>query len=551
LFNLKGKPLTLDARAPVEPLFRPHPPQKMLMKGGRQYGKSTSLAYQGTTRSIAIPYFNTVFVTPLYEQIRRFSANYVRPAIDNCILKNYMKEKGRLAENILQRTLRHNMSTMFFSFALRDCERIRGIPADAIIYDEIEGLDFSFLPVIAESMSGSEYRLEQFSGTPLSFANTMERLWQQSSMAEWAIKCEHCGYTSLSGFQFDLLKMLGKEGLVCGKCGKPVNTEQGFWRHNRADRRKDFSGYHMPQSIFPMHCRNPKKWRELLIKRENNFSAFMMECMGESWDVGTKLVSLKDLKAACVLEWDNTWDSFTKNCAHDRHQFRILSIDWSGGGSDEVSLTAMSILGMRTDGRIEVCWMKHYPHTTNWTEDALRVRKVFNEGNCSFLCHDFGGAGVGREQILINAGFPMEKLIPITYVYASGNKALMYYNPPAKNNVRSSYSLDKPRSLIYVCELIKAGHILFPRWETSAKDLEDFVALVEETTQTPRGSDIHLISKAQGLPDDMAHSVNLGVCATYHRIQQWPDISQLITNYSKETLAEMNPDIGSTVEVTI
>lgn len=548
LFTLKGKPYEITSgHFPMRPMFKLwQPPRRTLWKTGRQVSKSTTQAFQGSTYSIVLPNFNTGFITPLYEQIRRFSTNYVRPAVNSCILRDYIREKFyRGQESVLQRSFPHNNSSMFFSFAFQDAERVRGLSLDKVVLDEVQGINREFLPVIAATMDASPWRIQQYTGTPLSLANTMEHLWQQSSKAEWAIKCGACGHTNVMGHEFDLLKCLGVDGLVCSKCDKPINTEEGYWLHERKERRNNFAGYHAPQCIFPMHCRNSTKWFELLAKRDANFPAFMMECMGESWDVGTKLVSVKDLQNAAVLPWRNTWEDFIKNYNSRGYQLRVLSVDWSGGGSDEISLTAMSALGLRVDGKIEVGWMKHYPHSTNWMEDAARVKTAYEKGAFNFVVHDFGGAGAGREQILLAAGFPFDRLIPITYVHTTGAKALMTFNKPQENNVRSSYSLDKTRSIITSCELIKQGWMLFPEYESCKDNLEDFLALTEDTMQSPRGSDIHLIGKVEGIPDDMAHSINIGACAMYYRVGKWPDLGQIIKKYDALVLGELNPDKGA------
>lgn len=552
LFTLKGKPYEITSgHFPMRPMFKLwKPARKTLWKTGRQVSKSTTQAYQGSTFSIVLPNFNTGFITPLYEQVRRFSTNYVRPAVNSCILKDYIREKFyRGQESVLQRSFPHNGSNMFFSFAFQDAERVRGLPLDKVVLDEVQGINREFLPVIEATMDASPWRIQQYTGTPLSKANTMEFLWKQSSMAEWAIKCS-CGYTNVMGYDYDLMKCLGVDGLVCAKCDKPINTEEGYWLHKRKDRRHIFTGYHAPQCIFPMHCRNSTKWFELLEKRDKNYAAFMMENMGESWDVGTKLVSQGDLEKAATLPWRNTWEDYIKNYNKRGYQLRVLAIDWSGGGADEISLTAMSAIGVCIDGKVEVGWMKHYPHTTDWMEDAARVKTAFQQGAFHFVVHDFGGAGAGREQILLASGFPIDRLIPISYVHTTGAKALMNFNKPESNNVRSSYSLDKTRSLILSCELIKQGWMLFPEYESCKDNLEDFLALTEDTLQTPRGSDIHLIGKVEGIPDDMAHSINMGACAIYYRIGKWPDLGRFLKKYDTMVLGELNPDKGAARVIT-
>lgn len=504
---------------------------------------STTLAHQGTAQSIIIPYFNTLFLTPLYEQVRRFSSNYVREAIRSCVLYDQIVDRGS-AENVLQRSLQ-NRSTMFFSFAFRDCERVRGLNVDSLKIDEFQGMDKTFLPVIMETMSASPWALLQLSGTPMSMDNGMEEQWQLSSMGEWAIKCEGCNYTNVCSVHQDLMKMLGREGLICAKCGKPVNTERGYWLHAIPERRATYLGYHAPQPIFPMHCRSYSKWRLLLDKVENlDEYSVMTEVMGESWDAGAKMVTLADLKRACVLPWKNDAAAAAPHATSRRHQFRVLAIDWSGGGAKEESLTAMAVLGVRIDGKIEVVWMKKYPHSADYYADAMRAIQAFKQFNCSFLAHDFGGAGAGREQILVHAGFPLDKVVPVSLVRAHAQKAMMHYNPPGTDHVRHSYSLDKARSLVYTSELIKVGYLEFPEFESSQPCIKDFLALIEETIQTPRGSDLFLIGKSQGVPDDVAQAINIGVCSIYHRLQKWPNIAGMRSvNNALRALRDADPSL--------
>lgn len=556
LFRLKDRPLSLADRTPMEALFHlTGIPERSILKFGRQYGKSTVLCYQGIGRSIVKPYFNTLFLCPLYEQIRRFSQNYVKPALQTCMFRELIQERGSFGkgtENVLQRTLAHNGSSMFFSFAFNSADRVRGLPIDAMAFDEVQGVNSGVLFEIEETMSGSEFGWKQFSGTPMTMDNPLEGLWQKSSQAEWAIKCS-CGFTNLMGFHYELMKCLGKAGLVCAKCGRPINTRVGYWHHIRPERRGTFVGRHGPQCILPLHCENPQKWALFLKKREVDEYKFMTECCAESWDSGLKLVTKRQLMDACTLPWANTWESFLQNAQTGvRHSLRVLAVDWSGGGADEVSLTAMVLLGLRADGSIDCLWLKTYPHNTNWADDAKRAIQLATAGGASMIVHDFGGAGVGRESTIVQCGYPSNQIIPVTYVFASAAKALMNYNPPDKVHVRHSYSLDKPRSLTFTCDLIKAGMLRFPQWATSEAQVSNFLALSEETMQTPRGSDVRLIQKVAGLPDDVAHAVNIGVCAIYYRAQNvlgvpWPNLAEKMQ--ANKGISEIDPDLRAVDKV--
>jgi len=123
---------------------------------------STSLASHGVMLANCIPFFRTLYVTPLYEQIRRFSNNYVRPFIDRSPIKPLWS--GTSTENsVLQRSFK-NLSMMIFSFALMDADRVRGISADKVAIDEVQDMDPDHLPIIREVMSHSKYGLFQFTG---------------------------------------------------------------------------------------------------------------------------------------------------------------------------------------------------------------------------------------------------------------------------------------------------------------------------------------------------------------------------------------------------
>jgi len=86
--------------------------------------------------------------------------------------------------------------------------------------------------------------------------------------------------------------------------------------------------------------------------------------------------------------------------------------------------------------------------------------------------------------------------------------------------------------------------------------MRHFLALVEETLVTPRGSDVHLIGKAQGVPDDAAHSINMGICAMFNRQGKWPDLVKNLRSRSGSSMilgkdvlleAEGGPEISKEI----
>lgn len=555
LLQLKGKPYSLHDYFPFEPFFRTRMAKKTLLKTARQVSKSTSLAARGVIFSNSIPYFSTLYVTPLFEMIRRFSHNYVRQFIETSPVKRLFLGSHNL-NSVLQRNFR-NGSAMYFSYAFLDAERTRGIPADGVTYDEVQDLNKEFLPIIQETLSGSPYGLQQFAGTPKSLDNTIEMLWQDSSQAEWMIRCQvgGCNFWNVPSLEWDLYDMIGpwsdeigpdRAGVVCAKCRKPLDPRRdGRWVHRFPDRRWLFAGYHVPQIIMPMHYASPDKWGALLRKQAGEGSVtttvFLNEVCGESSDHGSKLVTLSDLREAACLPVRPRLAEAIK-FSQKRYIHKILAIDWGGGGgklsnskktkSGEVqrlrtSFTTLAAMGMRPDGRIEVFWGHRSLRTHEYLYEAQLAVTAMSQLKLTHLAHDYSGAGEGRMVIINQAGVPMSNIINISYHGVGGN--VMTYHPADEDNPNNWYSLDRSYSLVTTCMCLKNGLIKTFEYDYKSSDspglLHDFLSLVEEKTSRKTGMDLYLIDKNPTASDDFAHAVNYGACALFQMSGKWPDIA--------------------------
>jgi hypothetical protein len=542
VLNLNGKPYSIKHHFPFAPLFRLLTPKSQVWCTGRQVSKSTSLAAHGVVVANSIPFFKTLFITPLYEQIRRFSNNYVRPFIDQSPVK--AQWSGTSTENsVLQRSFKNN-SMMLFSFALLDADRVRGVSADRVCIDEVQDMDPDLIPIIQETMSYSRWATSYYTGTPKTLDNLIYGLYKRSSQAEWFIPCQSCRHWNIPALEYDLDKMIGPysqhisekyPGTVCAKCQKPISPRHGRWVHRYPERRWQFAGYHVPQMILPLHFADPEKWSTLLLKREGfgnmTQAQFYNEVMGESVDTGQKLISETDLKAACVLDWENKKEPDPKCFTNlSQYKHRILAIDWGGGGEAGISFTVLSVLGFRADGTIDVLWAKRLLIGGDHLAEALECMRWSNLFNCDFVAHDYTGAGTVRETVMVQAGFNLERVLAVRLV-RSASQDLMVYKPPTEINHRAHYSLDKTRSLLYTCQAIKLKQIRFFQYDWSSQDspglVSDFLALVENKTESRLGGDIYTITRNTLLTDDFAQAVNLGCAAAWHVNNAWPNFAEI------------------------
>jgi len=560
VLNLNGKPYSLRDHYPFAPLFRLLMPKNQVWKTGRQLSKSTSLAAHGVVVANSLPFFKTLYVTPLFEQIRRFSNNYVRPFIDQSPVKSQWS--GTDTENsVLQRSFK-NKSLMLFSYALMDADRVRGVSSDRVCIDEIQDMDPDHIPIIQETMSYSHYAITHFTGTPKSVDNPLEGLYRQSSMGEWFIPCKSCRHWNIPSIDHDLDAMIGPfnihisekyPGTICAKCRKPINPRHGRWVHRYKDKRWQFSGYHVPQLLLPLHFSDPEKWNTLLLKRAGfgnmTKAQFYNEVLGESVDAGQKIITETELRSACVLPWENTPEPAPNCLVNLRHyKHRILAVDWGGGGEAGISFTVMAVLGFRHDGSIDVLWGKRLLIGSDHLAEAVECMKWAKQFQIDFVAHDYTGAGTVRETVMVQAGFNLERVMALRLVRAA-SQDIMVFKPATPINHRQHYSLDKTRSILYTCQAIKLKMVKFFSWDRASKEnpglIGDFLALIENKTESRLGGDIYTITRNVLLSDDFAQAVNIGCAAAWHVNDAWPNFAQLAGIGAIAASAQMTQETDS------
>lgn len=537
-FNLNGEPYTLNDFFPFEPFFRTRMPRKSLFRTGRQVAKSASLSSHGVLLSNLNPWFKTLYVTPLFEMVRRLSQNYVKPFIENSPLRDMMISTKTI-NSVLQRTFL-NGSQLLFSYAFTDATRIRGISAHRVVIDEIQDMDPNHLPVIYQVMGASPHgNLISMGGTPKSLDNLIEVEWQDSTQSEWLIPCQSCRYHNIPSLSHDLLKMIGPvhdnispqhPAVVCAKCSRPVNPRHGRWIHAFPDRRWDSFGMHIPQIIMPMHYQSRDKWAALVAASEGKGNTpqhvFLNEVCGEGADAGHRLVTLSELKRAAVLPWENRLSEARRHLSS--YLYRVLAVDWGGGGEDMKSFTVLSVLGLLPNGEVHVLWGYRSLRPHDHQYEAELCMRALSEFQCNVLAHDYSGAGSIRETFIAQSGWPSDRIVPIAYV-RSGVSGIMNFKPATPVHPRNYYTLDKARSLLLTCQQIKLGKLKFFRYDYKGTEdeglIHDFLGLMEDRVNSRAGADIYTITRDPRRSDDFAQAVNIGSAALYRLADAWPDLS--------------------------
>lgn len=528
LFFIKGKPLNFRDHFPMLPFFKTKRPRRTVYTCGRQLGKSMSLAGSGVLRSRIIGNYDILGIQPRYDQIKRFSTLYVGPMLDNSPVKGWLMD-GTRESSIMQRAIGGG-GTLHYSHAFLSPDASRGFSVQELNIDEAQDITNSFIPVLEEVLSAqTEFGFRMFTGTPKSVENTLNAQFLQSSMAYIHIVCEHCNYENIANKENHIYKMIGKKTCVCAKCGRPLNLFKMKFVHHHPERRNKYEGYHISQVTHPLHANYPEKWAELVDKLEDpNYSevTFENEILGIASEHNNTPLSEAELRDACDSNTFNNLISATAMCK--KANMKVLGVDWSGFGDDGTSTTVAAIVASFPGSDVlRVLYVERLNLGADAVAEATRLRTVFNKSGCEFFAHDFTGAGTIREALISQMGIGRKKFIPFDLVHAPVRKKIISFYKPSDGG-RSCYSMDKTRSLMVFYQMIKAGKIIFPKWEESKHILKDLLNIMYEPRHNPRGADFTLMDKVPGTSDDATFAINFACSTIWHSSGKYPSMSPVI-----------------------
>ena len=527
LFIANGIPMSIEDHFQMCPMFTCSIPACTTYQCSRQVGKTYGLTAQTIIRASAHPYFNTLTIQPRDDQLQRYNQTIYEPMLDGCLL----------ADAIMARAQRHklrakrfrNGSISFLEYAFVSPDRVRGISGVCQLnVDEAQDIDYDFIPVLRETMTAQKkWGIIQFTGTPLTTDTSLTVSFEDSSKAEWVIPCSHCKKLNVPSIRHDLIRMIGKTTCICAKCRKPLDVRTGHYEHEIPERRASFPGYHIGQVTHPVHTETERKWYDLLDKMNKYSTArFHNEVLGEAFDENVRLLAVEDLVRA-----SNGMDNTLKAALHKRTAYPTVAmgIDWSGGGDLSYSFTVFTVVGTRPGTEILDCiYAERLRVGMQPEEESAYLMEMIGRFLPQIVAHDYGGAGYVRESIMRQAGLPLGKIMPFTYVASSGKNIIV--RNPATAGSRSSFSLDKARSLALMVSAIRAGKLSLPDYaKSSAKGniLDDLLNLMEVPKETARGDIAYFISHKPKKPDDFSSALNYASSALWFMRGAYPKLDSV------------------------
>lgn len=482
---------------------------RLLLKTGRQVGKSTLLSCFMVAESIATSPFKSYYISPSQEQTRKFSHTRIAKilAYSPELRRGFVGPES--IDNVLLRMLT-NGSEMAFTYALDDPDRARGYSADRCNFDEVQDILYeAVIPVIEECMSASAYQYSAYCGTPKTMENTIEFLWSQSSQTEWCMRCEGCAkWTFVAS-----TKSMGKMGPICVACGKYLNPRKGQWIDMVKD--QGIKGFHISQPIMPFNVPAAfqtgtreydgavDRWTKLLYKMESPLygeSRFLNECIGVSTSTGVRLLTKEALEALCDPTHEMT--RLPLPLSKTGVTRVVAGVDWSGGGGEVKgsegvfkSRTVLHIWGQQADGRLKTLFYKIFPngHATGWIDEIV---ELCNAWGVSMLCADAGEGALANSYLRGRLG--EHRVVAIRYMAMS--------KPVEWNPGTMAYHVDRTTMIDNYARTLLHKQVVYPKLQEAQPAINDILNVYEEVTTQGRKVWRH----APTMPDDSLHAQLFG-----------------------------------------
>lgn len=358
--------------------------------------------------------FNILYVSPTNQQTKTFSQDRLKEPIETSnILKAWTTSK--LSDNVFLKKF-INRSQITLRYAYHNADRVRGIPADCILIDELQDIITDNIPIIEECASHSPHKIFIYSGTPKSTDNPIEKYWTDySTQNEWAVPCACKG--GEGGRYWNILgeENIGKESLICSNCGAALNpmSEGSQWAMMNAsilnsDKiTEPFEGYRIPQLMVPWI-----EWTNILHKHHTmSRAAFFNEVLGLSYDSGSRPLVKQDIIDNCRegMKMDaETLNAIKSSLGGSSPVF--AGIDW---GSGENSYTVLS-LGAYLNERFTIFYIHRFEGAE--TEPLIQhdlIEQILRQWNVTLAGCDYGG-GLHSNDFL-QRKFGKEKIVKYQY----------------------------------------------------------------------------------------------------------------------------------------
>lgn len=459
---------------------------------------STTLGNRLLCYSALANNFKSLYVAPSAEQAKVFSNDRIKDVIDaSPMLKSYTTNRFNQAV-FFKKFI--NYSQIRLRYAYLTADRVRGIPADMVLIDELQDILVDNIPVIEQCAFHSPFKLFLYSGTPKSVDNTIEFYWSEfSTQNEWVVPCEkHGAPDKPATWHWNVLgeKNIGRKGLICDRCGSDISARhpKAQWaamnpkRPENADK-VTFEGYRIPQIMVPW-----VDWEEITVAQEQYSRAqFMNEKLGLAYDSGVRPITRSQLQSCCKDEIRLLDIEAFKRLAQGRAIY--AGVDWGSG--EHCSFTTISFGGYFGTGNFSIFWIHRFSGQDLDPERQIDlICQMIAQLQVRIVGVDYGGGFYQNDKLIKRFG-PHKVM---KYQYNPRQKRKIYWEPNLQR-----WMCHRTEVMSDVFNALKAKKIDLPCWDDFQEPHGvDILNIFTEYNERLRMNEY---KKPPGKTDDAFHSL--------------------------------------------
>jgi len=229
---LDGFPFSYDRHEYlIEPYKDDHPNQVELK--GTQLGLTTKAILRAMYSARYKNYKGILYLFPSKSDVLDFSKSRITPLIDE-----NPETIGKWLRDTDSAGLKQIWNTFLYLRGMKSRVGLKSVPADLIVFDELDEANQKSIDMAMERMAHSEFQETLKLSNPTLPDYGIDRAFQETDQRYWLLKCEKCNhYTDLVGtFPMEankevptLLEIDGRVIRACEKCHAELNPSVGQW----------------------------------------------------------------------------------------------------------------------------------------------------------------------------------------------------------------------------------------------------------------------------------------------------------------------------------
>ena len=253
-FSMKGREYQFELMRPVTDDGKVK--HNEVIKKGSQTGATMGKAIEIAHGAVHNMYpQGIIYFFPSKTSVEEFSGSRFKPLLkDNVFLGRHCNDINAV---YTRRICKTNVSfhgctgTTLIGGIAKDSTQVRSTPADWILLDERDLFDDEMASQVNQRLGNSTISRRSDMGTPKLPDDGIDRLYGNSDMRRWQIKCESCRkYTCMETEFPNCIGLKDGRGFpVCIHCGKEISRSNGSWEMDRPSR--ETVGYWCSQLLNP------------------------------------------------------------------------------------------------------------------------------------------------------------------------------------------------------------------------------------------------------------------------------------------------------------